>query len=465
MKRTKTLVALLLLVSLMMACFAGCGKAPTFGEWTDNEVFQNIPAMVVEGTHIGAVEDYGDKNYQVAISGTSLSDYQDYLKLLDRKGYDKYVDNGENGINGTVYTTTLTKDTLGIVVTHMVNLNKTYVSAKDGLTLSPHVFEENADKTTLPDAKTTMYNLQCDGNAYLIQLKNGHFIMNDGGSAYCMENIVSLMEELAPAGEKPTVDAWFYTHEHGDHAYGIKQFARDAFMADRVNVEAIYYSEISQATAATLYAATNDVGTISTYIAAMKTSEGEIPTLYRPRAGERYYFNDVVVEVPYTQEQCPVEEYEGDLNGSSLWLMYYIDGQKFMLNGDTERNNVNGAAAMYDQEYFDVDIMSVFHHGHNIHAGTETYFNAEVLTYPSWGVYNTRWGPLAIHANNIMMNAAEEAVSYLNGSVKYTFPYEVGTYEIMENWYPEMTAEQNEANGEYAANTKEERTFLETGKE
>lgn len=465
MKRTKTLVALLLLVSLMMACFAGCGKAPTFGEWTDNEVFQNIPAMVVEGTHIGPVEDYGDKNYQVAISGTSLSDYQDYLKLLDRKGYDKYVDNGENGINGTVYTTTLTKDTLGVVVTHMVNLNKTYVSAKDGMTLSPHVFEENADKTMLPDAKTTMYNLQNDGNAYLIQLKNGHFIMNDGGSAPYMENIITLMEELAPAGEKPTVDAWFYTHEHGDHAYGIKQFARDAFMADRVNVEAVYYSEISQATAATLYAATNDVGTIGTYIAAMKTSEGEIPTMYRPRAGERYYFNDVVIEVPYTQEQCPVMEYEGDLNGSSLWLMYYIDGQKFMLNGDTERNNVNGAAAMYDQEYFDVDIMAVFHHGHNIHAGTETYFNAEVLTYPSWGVYNTRWGDLAIHANNIMMNAAEEAVSYLNGSVKYTFPYEVGTYEIMENWYPMMTAEQNEQNGEYAANTKEERTFLDTGKE
>ena len=48
MKRTKMLVALLLLVSLVMACFAGCGKAPTFGEWTDNEVFQNIPAMVVE---------------------------------------------------------------------------------------------------------------------------------------------------------------------------------------------------------------------------------------------------------------------------------------------------------------------------------------------------------------------------------------------------------------------------------
>lgn len=145
--------------------------------------------------------------------------------------------------------------------------------------------------------------------------------------------------------------------------------------------------------------------------------------------------------------------------------MYYIDGQKFMLNGDTERNNVNGAAAMYDQEYFDVDIMAVFHHGHNIHAGTETYFNAEVLSYPSWGVYVQRWGPLAIHANNIMMNAAEEAVSYLDGSVKYTFPYEVGTYEILENWYPEMTAEQNEANGEYAAATKEDRTFLDTGKE
>lgn len=454
-------IAMLLLVSLL--ALTGCGNV-TFGDWTDNELFAKIPALVVDRTVVSSADDYGLGNYVMTVSGTSLENYQEYLKLLQRKGFDKYVDNGENGINGTVYTATYTNDDVVLTVTHMVNLHKTYLSvaAAEDTKLSPHVFQENADTNVISGAKNVMYNLQSDGNAFLIQLKNGHFIMNDGGNAKYAEKIVELMEELAPAGEKPTVDAWFFTHEHGDHAYLLKQFYKDLKMSDRINVEAVYYSEISQATAAELYNATHDVGVVSTYIAALKNSAGEIPPLYRPHAGERYYFCDIVVEVPYTQEQVPATEYEGDLNGSSLWLMYYIDGQKFMLNGDTERNNVNGAAAMYDQEYFDVDIMAVFHHGHNIHAGTETYFNAEVLVYPSWGVYSKRWGPLAIHANNIMMNAAEEAVSYLDGGVKYTFPYEVGTYEVLDNWYPEMTAEQNEANGEYAAAKMEDRTFLDT---
>lgn len=468
MKWTKKAIVLLLVICTV--ALAGCsasslfGGDPTFAEWTKAEPFKEVPAMVYTGTHISDAENFGAKNYLLTVSGTSLNQYKEYLALLEKNGFTKYGDNGPDGIDGSVYTAYYTKGELVLTVSQMVNVHKTYITAKEGATLSPHIFEENPS-TAVPaidGMKTTVYNLQTDGNAFLIQLKNGHFIMNDGGSVEYLEKIVELMEELTPAGQKPTIDAWFFSHEHGDHAYLLKQFYKDMFMPDRVNVEAVYFSEINPDIAASVYGGSNDAGTISTYVAALRNSAGEIPTLYRPHAGDRYYFSDIVIEIPYTQEQTTLEEMEGDLNGTSLWMMYYIDGQKFLLNGDTERNNVNACDVLYGQEYFDVDIMAVFHHGHNIHAGTETYFKAEVLTYPSWGVYNTRWGPLAIHANNIMMDAAKEAVSYLDGGVKYTFPYEVGTYEVLENWYPEKTAEQNEQNGEYAAAKKEDRTYLET---
>lgn len=465
MKWTKKAIVLLLVICTV--ALAGCagslfGGDPTFAEWTKAEALATVPAMVYSGTHISEASNYGAKNYLINVSGTSLTQYKEYLALLEKNGFTKYADNGPDGIDGSVYVAYYTKGELVVTVTHMVKVHKTQITAKEGGTLSPHLFKENADPTVIDGMKTTMYNLQCDGNAFLIQLKNGHFIMNDGGSAEYAEKIVELMEKLAPAGQKPTVDAWFFSHEHGDHAYGLKQFYKDMFLPDRINVESVYFQEINPETAAAVFNGAHDTGVVSTYVAALRNSAGEIPPLYRPHAGDRYYFSDIVIEIPYTQEQSAPDEIEGDLNGTSLWMLYYIEGQKFLLNGDTERNNVNGADAMYGQEYFDVDIMAVFHHGHNIHAGTETYFKAEVLTYPSWGVYNTRWGPLAIHANNIMMDAAREAVSYLDGGVKYTFPYEVGTYEILENWYPQMTAEQNEQNGEYAAAKKEDRTYLET---
>ena len=54
--------------------------------------------MVVEGTKVGDAEDYGGGMYQINISGTELSDHQAYLTLLEKNGFSKYVDNGENGL-------------------------------------------------------------------------------------------------------------------------------------------------------------------------------------------------------------------------------------------------------------------------------------------------------------------------------------------------------------------------------
>ncbi len=439
MKIFKKAAAILLLVSLL-ATLTGCfGRTVTFSEWTDNELYQNIPAMVYDNTIIGEVEDYGDGYYVLPISGTSLENYQEYLKLLEKKKFEKYYDNGE-GLNGTVYTATFSKDTLSVTVTHMVNLHKTYLSVKENATFSPHLFKENADTSgNKPGAKTTLHMLQVEGNAFVIQLKNGHFICSDTGTQYFMQKNIEYMESLVPEGEKPVVEAWFFSHDHQDHTGGLKEFMRDTKLSSRVIVESVYFSELSDATAAQLYGGSTEVGTVSTYTAALRNSAGEIPPLYRPHAGETYYFNDIVIEIPYTQEQIPFLEYEGDINGSSLWMKIYIEGQTFLLNGDTERNNVNGAAAMYDQDYFNVDIMSVFHHGHNIHAGTETYFKAETLLYPSWGLFNNRWGDLAINANKIMMADAKEAVSVLNGHVTLEFPYTLGSYKVQENAWPDLT--------------------------
>ncbi len=440
MKIFKRVAAVLLLVS-MLATLCGCFRRNvTFGEWTENELYQNIPAMYYEGNVIGEVEDYGDGYYVLSVSGTSLENYNDYLKLLGKKKFEKYYDNGENGLNGTVYTATYTKDNLSLTVTHMVNLHKTYFSVKEDATFSPHLFKENAStEGNKPDAKTTLHMLQVEGNAFVIQLKNGHFICSDTGTQPYMQKNIEYMESLVPAGEKPIVEAWFFSHDHNDHTNGLKEFMKDPSLSNRVIVESVYFSELSDATAAQLYGGSTEVGTVTSYTAALKNSEGKVPPLYRPHAGERYYFNDIMIEIPYTQEQIPFMEYEGDINGSSLWMKFYIEDQTFLLNGDTERNNVNGAAAMYDQEYFDVDIMAVFHHGHNIHAGTETYFQAETLLYPSWGLFNNRWGDLAINANNIMMADAEEAVSVLNGTVVVEFPYTLGSYKVLDTWYPDET--------------------------
>ena len=87
MKKYRMLILVLLLLAILM--LTGCGKddgVKTFADWTDNKLFQNIPALYNEGNRIGEATDYGDGTYVITINGTSLEQYQSYLATLeDRK--------------------------------------------------------------------------------------------------------------------------------------------------------------------------------------------------------------------------------------------------------------------------------------------------------------------------------------------------------------------------------------------
>lgn len=470
-RKTASVVLTALMVLSMVLSMAGCsvggGDGESFADYVNaSDAFWDVPAMLVDGTYISDSASYGNGCYILTVSGTELSDYQAYItKLVSEDGFTKFVDNGENGLGSAVYTTTLTKSVedgesdLELTVWHIVKAHKTYVSAKSvkagKLNLSQHLFADNKESTD-PDiagAKTTLSMVQptstipknkvnsidygvysrIGGECYVIQLKNGHFIVEDSGEATSEVKLLEYLEELS-GGKKPIIDAFFITHEHSDHCYGLRNIANS--YSSRVSVEGVYFSETDSAVNMMTKTAT---GTVVTAASKLKTSDGKTTPVYRTHVGERYYFNEVTIEVPYTQELLPLDEYAGDQNGASSWFLHYIEGQKFLNFGDTERINIAAVAAIYDDEYMDVDIMNSAHHGHNIYAGTENYNQAETVLYDSYGLFSTTWGAIAITANMNLQASAKECVSYLNGTVVLEFPYTVGSYEVLDTWYPDIT--------------------------
>jgi len=433
-KIRKLIIVLLIFAAFLLVGCSGFGKKSsvrTFADWTDNKLFQNIPALYVEGTRIGDAKDFGRGTYIVEVQGTSLDDYNSYLSLLEEQNYKKYYDNGAEGLDGCVYTSTFTKDEITLTVSHMVKTNITYVAASDQMVMSEHLFYKDeyvADNK--PNAKTTLHLLELHtyGDSYVIQMKNGHFIMMDGGMEMDTRYLLDYIETLVPEGEKPLIEGWFVTHGHSDHIGPFTSLVKHPEYANRIIVNGIYFSEPNKI-----------VGGGSTLIQnveyaalSLKTEEGERTPVYRPQTGQRYYFNDITIDILHTQEQLAKEDYENaNFNDSSSWFLFTIDGQKFLDAGDASEGGIGVVKRTYNQEMFDLTMLSVFHHGQNVYDSYVNYFDYKVAIYPTF-VVGSQTADWQTDENEILQKNAVESISWGDGTKILTFPYELGTVESLE---------------------------------
>lgn len=411
----------------------------TFADWTTCEVFAEVPAMIVKGTDIGTAVNYGANNWTLDVNGSQLSDYQDYLTLLEEAGFKKYVDNGEKGLADAVYASTYTRDNLVLIITHIVKWDKTYIAACNDMPLSEHLlYNESYLSNISEDAKTTLHMMELYdyGNSFVIQLKNGHFILNDGGAEQDAPYLFDYLESLTPEGEKPVIEAWIISHAHADHIGVLKSVLTKPEYAERVYVEGVYYNVPSDETA-NKFGSDNQSGVRYVEMAYKfyKTSNGESPKLYRPQTGQRYYFCDVIVDVPLSQDQILYENHYRDFNDTSTWLMYTIEGQKFLLCGDADIGASRVVMSMYDKEYFDLDIFTAFHHGINVWDPFTDYCTFKTVLYPCYRTGSnwmdgTEYGMEEENAH--LRDAAIESLAFGHGTQVLTFPYKIGTAKQLD---------------------------------
>ena len=142
------------------------------------------------------------------------------ITKLQQQGYIVHSDNGATGLNNNVFTTTLIKDNQVATVIHIANTKKTYIVFENDVALSERLFyKEEYLKDNETDAKTTLHMLETyrPGSSFVIQLKNKHFIICDGGHVEELPYLIDYLESLAPRGRKPVIEGWFITHPHRDH--------------------------------------------------------------------------------------------------------------------------------------------------------------------------------------------------------------------------------------------------------
>ena len=268
----------------------------TFAEWTDVKYIKDLPAMIVKHGKIGTFSKDGGNCSYVDVNGSTISDYQDYLKLLEKEGFKRYVDNGENGLNSNVYNAVYTKDELVVTVMHMVKLDKTYIAAEE-TPLSEHlIYSEDYAKGNKEGAKNILHMLELStsGNCFILQMKNGHFIVMDGGNKKDANHLLTYLESLTPEGEKPVIEAWMISHSHADHTGLFKEIMTVPGYSDRVVVDGIYYDSMNSALAGE-YGVADQIMAVKDTAKEMKTQSGEQTPIHRPHAGQVLYFGDISI--------------------------------------------------------------------------------------------------------------------------------------------------------------------------
>lgn len=433
------ILVVLLMISAVLAILVGNAgsqasdveteEVETFAAWTEHDELSQVPAMVVENAKYGEAFDVGADHELIDVEGTTLDDYKAYLQLLEKEGYKKHIDNGENGLEGAVYATTYTKDEVSVNVTHIVSTGRTYISAAKGQAFSPNLFyDDSYVANNIEGTKTKLYLMELNeqGNGLIIQLKNGHFIVSDTGARLDVPYILDFLEDHAPEGQKPVVEAMFFTHPHGDHSSIMDYMIVKPEEANRIIVNGVYYNTPGK-TAVDLDATNrSSIQNIKVATGLFKTEAGEKTQLYRPQTGQKYYFNDIQIDIVMAQEQIFPSSYFTDLNESSTVSMLHIDGQKVLLPGDSGAGLLRSIIRAYEnvQDYFKMDVLVTYHHSFDTWSTFTDFCEVQTLLITRAKIYG---GSI----NQYLVDSVKESYAYGEGTIEVTFPYTLGTAKTL----------------------------------
>ncbi|MBQ9392974.1 MAG: hypothetical protein IJU18_03155 [Oscillospiraceae bacterium] len=369
-------------------------------------------------------EDCGEGNFIKTVPDADPADYEALVASACARGWEKRADNGA-GLAGSVFTTLFTKNGRTLCALYTAATRRLYLTAGEGEAVSPHLKDDPARRSGfLPGAKTSLHMLEQwhFGNSFVLRLKNGHFLVSDGGHRGETPYLLDYLDSLTPPGETPVVEGWFISHAHSDHSGTLIEMGIDSRWRDRVVVDGIYFSTPSLEMTQLEPGGSGIMSLMHLVSRNLRTSAGEPTPFYRPRMGERYYFADVTVDVLHAQEILRFCDCSGDLNDTSTWLLVTVEGQTLLLGGDGDKGGIKLIMENYTPEFMTLDMMTLLHHGWNTRDEFTDFCRVKTVLFTCY-----RSGPPGKRAQNeYLRSKAEECLPWGDGTKVLTFPYRVG---------------------------------------
>lgn len=356
--------------NLLMAADTRVVKAYT--DWNIN-----VPAY--EGGVFSGVMEGIDTCYQLYYTETSLDAFKAYRAKLEAEGYTLQQ---ENQLNNNFFATYYNSE----VVIHTYYVS--YLSAVRIVveSLSTATLPKQEDPyTKITETSFTMMDLDYEagnfGNAFIITLEDGSFIVHDGGgtSGQDKSELYNTLKRLNKRTDgKIVIAAWIISHEHWDHFENFFNFC-NSYNTTVVLEEVIY----NVARTSINYNSYNPGGYVKNGNGSLKGLK--ILTgckLTKLHTGQKIQVRNLTIECLYTQEDL-YPKILHTFNDSCMVTRFKIDGQTFTILGDIEDEASAVMVQMYNGATLKTDILQVAHHGWGATTKLYNLFKPTVLVWPT----------------------------------------------------------------------------------
>ena len=352
-----------------------------------NELVASLP--IVKDMSPSYIKDAGDDSYVLMFSNATLNAVEGYVSSLASHGYSEYASNTID--DNRYYTYTNSDNVVNVAFTGYNKEMKVIVERQTDTALPTR---ESDNKWTAVSGVTTtisqlgLYyetdgrvvadpqnsnNPYFNGMSYVIRLKDGSFIVIDGGHSKSIDGtrLYNVMKKQAPDPNNIVIAAWFFTHGHSDHTGFFASFCQS--YASKVKVEQFVYNfpsvnEIDDADQA------RADGTVAKYFK-------NVPVV-KAHPGQVFYIRNSKITVLYTNDLWVYGKQElKTANEASLVFTVELEGKKFMVLGDYY-DDLGILRSLYSSSTLKSDIMQVSHHGIS-NCGTKLY----PIIAPEWALW------------------------------------------------------------------------------
>ena len=211
------------------------------------------------------------------------------------------------------------------------------------------------------------------GMCYVIKLSNGHAMIIDGGYYYddCATNLYNSLAKLDIAkteDDKYIIEAWIFTHGHGDHNGVLNNFV--PLYAEKTEVNYFLYQfPVNDEISATGGGKEGEAA----FHELCKTAYPNA-TYINPHVGLNYYFGNATVSMLYTPDVLWATDNKLTYyNNTSLIFNVGGGGTAFLCMGDAGEKAAARSWSLFDAIAYESGIFQLSHHGMSTGEGDESW--------------------------------------------------------------------------------------------